>query len=325
MEAAPQKTILIFGISSFVGSNIAEFLKRDFRIVGTYHKNRIAIPGVMTIPCNVLVKEEVQRAIFATRPDYTIYCAGLSSITECASRIEPAEALNTNGLFNVAEFCQRYRSQVVYISSNFVFSGEDKRYLEVDIPDANSLYGKTQASAEFYIQKTLLNYLVFRCCRLYGRGAAPSNLTWFESLQNQLALKNTVKFDDYLKVGFLDVYYLALLLKISFEKGVSNRLFQVSSQNLMTFYEFANLYAETFNDSKAFISRAQWKFPYLKGSSVISFNDHMKFELDISNIEGFSRFKMPTIEESIALTHKRLNGQQAKSNSRKRTDGISFI
>jgi len=38
------KTILIFGISSFVGSNLAFFLKEDFRIVGTYKKNYVKKP-----------------------------------------------------------------------------------------------------------------------------------------------------------------------------------------------------------------------------------------------------------------------------------------
>lgn len=325
MEVKQKKTILIFGISSFVGSNLAEYLKKDFRVVGTYYKSRVTIPGVLTLPCNVLAKEEVQLVLYSVKPDFTIYSVGLSSLYSCSMKEGLAEALNTSGLFNVAEYCQRYKSQVVYLSSNFVFAGEQRRYLEMDIPDSNNLYGKTQASAEFYIQKTLLNYLVLRCCRLYGRGVNPRNPTWFESLQSEIAQHKTVKYDDYLRVGFLDVYYLAMILKICFEKGASNRLFQVSTQDIMTFYQFAECYSEVFNESKGFVSKSKWKFPYLKSGALMTLVDEMGYDLDIGNIEGFTRLKMPTIKESLQLTYKRFNGQGARSQSKKRTEGINFI
>ena len=35
----------------------------------------------------------------------------------CQYTIEYADALNSGGLFNVTEFCQRYKSQICYISS----------------------------------------------------------------------------------------------------------------------------------------------------------------------------------------------------------------
>ena len=207
LNQPPRKTVLIFGISSLVGSNLAEFLKKDYKVVGTYYNNPIRIPGVLTVRCNVLTKEEVQLVVYAFKPDVTIYAVGLSSLQECADREGLAEALNTSGLFNVSEYCQRYKSQVCYISSSFVFAGENKSYMEMDIPDASSVYGKTQASAEFYIQKTLLNYLIFRCCRLYGRGANENKKNWFEKMQYNLARHQNVKMDGSLRVGFLDIYY----------------------------------------------------------------------------------------------------------------------
>ena len=145
------KTILIVGISSFVGSNLAEFFKKDYRVVGTYHKTPVRVSGIHTIPCDVLKKDEVQFALFTFKPDYTIYCVGLTNLAFCHEAPEYADALNTMGLFNISESCMRYKSQLIYISSAFVFGGENKRYLEMDIPDSLTTYGKTKASAEFYI------------------------------------------------------------------------------------------------------------------------------------------------------------------------------
>ena len=39
-----RKTVVIFGVSSFVGSNLAYFLKDHFRVIGTYNLNKVEIP-----------------------------------------------------------------------------------------------------------------------------------------------------------------------------------------------------------------------------------------------------------------------------------------
>ena len=119
-NSASQKVILIFGISSFVGSNLAEVLKKDFKVVGTYFNNPVSIKGVVTFPCDVLKKDDVQMALYTFRPDLTIYAAGLNSISDCDENVDYADALNSGGLFNVTEFCQRYKSQICYLSSCYV-------------------------------------------------------------------------------------------------------------------------------------------------------------------------------------------------------------
>ena len=151
-----KKTVVIFGISSFVGSNIAEFLKKYYKIIGTYYSNRISIDGVLTIPCDVLNKDEVRLVMLAFKPDIAIYCIGMSSVVECQENEDLADALNTGGLVNVIEFSQRYKTQVCYLSSAHVFGGENKKYTEMDIPDASTTYGNMVASSEFYIQKIVL-------------------------------------------------------------------------------------------------------------------------------------------------------------------------
>ena len=71
------RTVLIFGVNSFLGSNLAEILRRDFKVIGTYHKNPVSLPGILTLPCDVLAKDEVQLIIYAFKPDITIYAEGV--------------------------------------------------------------------------------------------------------------------------------------------------------------------------------------------------------------------------------------------------------
>lgn len=323
-EGKELKTVLIFGVSSFVGSNLAELLKKDYKVIGTYNKTKVQIPGVLSIPCDVLAKEEVQMIFFAFKPDFAIYCVGLSSLIQCAMHEDRADALNTSGLFTVTEYAQRYKSKICYISSNYVFAGEDKNYMEMDIPDSNTVYGKTQASAEFYIQKTSLNYVIFRCCKLYGKSLSPIRTTWFEGLQKSILRKKRMNCDDSLQVGFLDVSYLAMIIKMSFEKRVTNRLFQVCSEDVTTYYKFAQEYCKIFDEGADLVSKGKWPFPYSTSGSS-SFIENLTYQMDISNLEGYLRVKMPTIKESLEFTLKRLHGGQSKSKKGSQGEGIKFI
>ena len=321
-----RKTILIIGINSFLGSNLAEFFKKDYRVVGTYHKNNQRLSGVLALPCDVLNKDEVQLVLYAFKPDIVLYCVGLTSLKDCADMPNTSDALNSAGLFNVAEIAPRYGSRVVYFSSQYVFSGINKNYNEMDNADISTHYGKSQASSEFYLQKSSLNYLIIRCSKLYGRGASPLRDTWFELLQRKIKNNQSAVYDNYVQQGFVDIYYLGMVLKMCIDKNISNRLIHFSTQDSMSFYEFARNYAEVFNESDGLINSGKWHFPILKSSSVERVNEHLYYKLDVLNLEGLLKIKMPTIRESLELTLKRFNGNKNPSKGIvNKSEGLSFI
>lgn len=324
-EEKQLKTILIIGVSSFLGSNLAEYLKRDFRIIGTYYKNPVKIKGVLTLPMNIQKKDEVQRVLFSFKPDFTLYCAGMNGIVDCSKNVDRCDSLNTNGLITVSEYCQRYKSQICYLSTCHVFSGEEKKYIEMDMPDANTSYGKSQMAAEFYIQKTSLNYVIFRTCRLYGRSLKEENQNFFETLQKELFLGNQVTCDDKVLTGYMDVYYIAAMIKIAFDKEVKNRLFQVSTKDILSPYEFAQIYAEVFGQDKSMIHKGKWSYPVLRGLGS-SISEKLFLQMDMSNIEGFLSIKLPSIKESLEFTYTRLNGPTDKNKkSSNKAESIKFI
>ena len=237
-----------------------------------------------------------------------------------------SDALNSAGLFNVAELAPRYGARIVYFSSQYVFSGLNKNYNEMDNPDVITQYGKAQASSEFYLQKSSLNYLILRCCNLYGRGIAPLKNTFFEQLQKNVKNNQGVVYDNFVHQGFLDVYYLGMILKMCIDKNVTNRLVHLSSQDTMTHFEFAKLYCEVFKESDGLINNGKWLFPIAKGSSLEKIEEHLYYKLDVLNIEGLLKIKMPTITESMEFTFKRFNGSKdAHKAVKNKGEGISFI
>ena len=305
------RTICIFGLSSMVGSGLAEFFRRDFRVVGTYHKNRVHMPGVLALPCNVLAKGEVQSILHAFKPDYTVYAVGLSSLEACHENEQLAEALNTMGFFHVTEACQRYKSQICYVSSAFVFQGGSKRYLEVDMPDAVTVLGKTQAVSEFYIQKSPLNCLVFRCCRLYGRAINPMTPSgFFEMVERSVDLGEKAGYDDDLLAGFLDVHYLGMVMKMCFDGGIVNRLLHVSSKDAATHLGFVRAYCDVFERSGDNAAGIKWPFPVIKNQEAPKVPS---FRLNVANAEGFLDIRFPSVRESLEFTRKRLRGRSSET------------
>lgn len=321
-----RKTILIIGINSFLGSNLAEFFRKDYRVVGTYHKRTQQMPGILSLPCDVLVKDEVQLVLYAFKPDIVLYCVGLTSLNDCAEMPNASDALNSAGLFNVAELAPRYGARVIYFSSQFLFSGANKNYNEMDNADVITHYGKSQASSEFYLQKSSLNYLIFRCGKLYGRGLSPLRDSWFELLQKNIKNNQAIVYDDFVHQGFIDVYYLGLVLKMCIDKNVANRLIHFSSQDICTHYEFAKTYAEIFRESDGLINKGKWNIPILKSSSIERVAEHLHYKLDVLNIEGLLKIKMPTVRESLEFTFRRFQGSKAAVKGvTNKGEGVSFI
>lgn len=298
-----KKTVLIFGISSFVGSNLAIELGDEFRIVGTYHKTPVEIPGTTCYPCDVLKKDYVSNLISRIKPDFTIYAVGVSSLTDCKLNPKKADALNSAGAVNVCNSSDRYSSKFIYLSSSYVLGGDDQLYKEGDTPFPVTAYGNTLSSTEFYIQRSCLNYLIIRSAPLYGRSYGTKHPNWFEIVQAALAQERAVLADDNVVTGYLDVVILGRILKSFLNSAVTNRLFQISSRDFLTRYEFARMIARTFKKNEELVQKSSVNFPAndKKGSNVFS------FKMDTSNAETFLNVTMPSVEESLHLTFKRLS------------------
>ena len=321
-----KRTIVIFGVSSFVGSNLAMFLKENYRVIGTYYQYRVVIPGVLTVPCDILSRDGIQMVLYTFKPDITIYAAGLSSIEHCSNYEKYADALNTGGVFNTVSFTERYKSKLIYLSSAYIFSGENKLNHENDTPLPNTVLGKTKASSEFYIQKSCLNYVVFRCCNFYGRSLNPRQVNWFERMERKLFKSDQVGMDSKIIIGFLDIYYLAEAIKVVIEENITNRLFQISSSDSMTHFDFTKLYLEIFRQNVALVKKSNWDFRELD-SPVVDLGDADKYYymLDTENIEYSLGLKLPSIRESLEATYKGFGGGVQSSRSSKKTGDITFI
>lgn len=319
-----KKTVMIFGLSSFIGSSLADQLKDKYRVIGTYFTNPVEIPGILSLKCDVHSKDLVQKLVLLFKPDICIYAVGLTDLSACQEFPKVADALNTAGVFNVAMASERYHAKFIYFSSCYIFSGEDIIFRENETPTPSSVYGSTMAAAEFFIQRSCLNYIIYRCCPVFGRSYNYQDLKWAEVIEKQEFLGQKLICDTKVYTGFIDVCSLAEYVEKGIELDITNKLIQVSSSDLMNRYEFAKLYIEKFGGNTGILSKGDWDFPRTENQMALqNVGEELRFTLDIFNIQKEFGVTMPTIEQSIERYQRSLEG--SIKTKKKATGGVQFI
>ena len=105
------------------------------------------------------------------KPEVIIHAAAMTDVDGCEHDPDMAYRVNVLGTRNVAVAAQQSDSAMVYISTDYVFSGDKSApYWEYDQPDPLSVYAKTKWIGEQLTRHLLCRYYVVRTAWLYGRG-----------------------------------------------------------------------------------------------------------------------------------------------------------
>lgn len=111
-------------------------------------------------------------AIFgAFRPELVIHCAAYTDVDGCARNPELALRVNAFGSQNVALACRQLGADLVHISTNEVFSGDDPAgYYEWSPLKPINPYATSKAAAENYVRQILPNHYIVRIAWLFAAG-----------------------------------------------------------------------------------------------------------------------------------------------------------
>ena len=114
---------------------------------------------------------KVFKVIKEVKPNIVINCAAYNLVDKAESFPAEAIAVNTLGVANLAFACADVKAILVHYSTDYVFDGTKVGfYTEDDQTNPLNEYGKSKLFGEFFIQKVLENYLIFRVSWVYGEG-----------------------------------------------------------------------------------------------------------------------------------------------------------
>ncbi|MBJ7339063.1 dTDP-4-dehydrorhamnose reductase [Mycolicibacterium sp.] len=107
--------------------------------------------------------------------DVVINCAAYTKVDQAESDETGARAVNAAGAENVAHACARAGTELIHVSTDYVFSGdfgdESPRPYEIDDQtDPVSVYGRTKLEGEFEVLSAMPNAHIVRTAWIFSGG-----------------------------------------------------------------------------------------------------------------------------------------------------------
>lgn len=207
-------------------------------------------------------KEEVFDRILKFEPELLINCIALVDLQACEKNQTLARQLNVEVAGTLSAFCCKSEIDFVHISSDQVFSGEQKiPYTEQDTTNPVNFYGQSKLLAESLILDTNPKALVVRT-NFVGFRDVPGRPTFAEWLfQALMTGEKIMLFEDYV-TSSIHVDFLSQLIFEAHQMRVRG-LWHLASHDAVSKYRFGEMLARESELDFSHVSKGR-----LKGSGL---------------------------------------------------------
>jgi dTDP-4-dehydrorhamnose reductase len=163
--------LLITGAKGQLGTqliNILKNMKSELGPINSAYKN-IEVVGIDIDDLDISNLIQVREYLNKIKPDVIINSAAFTNVDGCEANIDLAFKANSLGPRNLAIVSEEIGAKLLHISTDYIFSGVGTvPYKEYDLPDPQSVYGKTKLQGEEYVKQFSSKYFIIRTAWLYG-------------------------------------------------------------------------------------------------------------------------------------------------------------
>lgn len=185
----PLKKIFITGAGGMLGSDLVRHLHGPFEVLGA------GITAASHLSCSYYQFDLTDFSIAASKvkpfaPQLIFHCAAFTDVD--AYERDPEKHLRENAALveSMVKLSNQTGALLIFFSTDYVFDGKKQgEYLESDPLNPKSVYGKSKAEAETYIQKNAAHYAIFRISWLYGTYGKSFPRTIWEKSKTQNLFK----------------------------------------------------------------------------------------------------------------------------------------
>lgn len=156
--------VLVTGVSGQLGYAVSKALL----------EHKIATLGVDIVDFDIRNKTETERAIMQYRPTGIIHCAAYTAVDNAEEDRNKCYEINVTGTANVASVCKMIGAKMMYISSDYVFSGygNSEPHQVEDETNPVNWYGETKLEGEKNIQIQLKEFFIVRSSWAFGKNGS---------------------------------------------------------------------------------------------------------------------------------------------------------
>jgi len=166
------KRIMVSGSNGLLGQKITDLslLDPEIELIATsVGPNRHPIKsGYIYEALDILDTQSLNDLVIKYHPDAIIHTAAMTNVDACELDHEKCYSLNVTSVENLIKVCQKHYIQLVHLSTDFIFDGEDGPYTENAKPNPLSYYGQTKLESELILQKSSCNWAILRTIIVYG-------------------------------------------------------------------------------------------------------------------------------------------------------------
>jgi len=176
----------------------------------------------------------------------------MTNVDKCEQEKALASMVNMEGTRNIAEQSKKYNFFMIYVSTDYVFSGTKGLYKETDETNPINNYGLTKLKGEKIVKKLLKEWCIVRPSVIYGSTPAAGKVNFALWLIQNLRQKEAVKIiTDQWVSPTLNTNLAEMILEIT-ERRL-NGIYHLAGATSLNRYKFAQLIADTFNLQKTLI------------------------------------------------------------------------
>lgn len=250
--------ILITGANGLLGQNAAkQFVNAGYDVFAT-GRGASRLPSFdrpyTYLDIELTDRNRVFGEVVSIHPDVILHTAAMAQPDDCEMNQAACYDSNVNATKYLADVAETIGARLIFLSTDFIFSGESGPYKEEDIPAPVNYYGQTKWEAEQYVMQGKVNWAIVRTVLVYGnilKGTRSNIVTW---VKDNLEKKRQIKVvsDQIRTPTFVEdlVYGIQLIIEKE-KKGI----YHISGKEVLTPFDIAVQVTDYFGLDKSLMER----------------------------------------------------------------------
>ncbi len=279
--------VLVTGVKGQLGYDVVrELQKRGHEAV-----------GVDIDEMDITDAAAVERVMTEVQPDAVIHCSAYTAVDRAEEDIEICRRVNVDGTENIAQICKKLNCKMLYLSTDYIFSGDGERPWEPD-DEASPLnaYGQSKYDGELVLKKYVEKYFIVRISWVFGINGNNFIKTMLRLGRENGAVKVV---DD--QIGSPTYTYDLARLLVDMIESDRYGAYHATNEGICSWYEFAKeIFRAAGMDNVSVTPVKSGEFPVKAKRPK---NSRMSKEKLVTN--GFSL--LPAWQDAVARYIKELN------------------
>lgn len=232
-----------------VGSNLSkELTKTNHTVLATGRFENRLPPSYLHEKfqyrsLDITEKEQVMDIVIGFKPDLIIHGAAMTQVDECEEKKMLSYKTNVEATDHLILAAEEINARYCYLSTDFVFSGDNGPYMEDDETGPVNYYGMTKELAEQHIMQSNLSWTIIRTILLYGKADHLNRSNFIYWVKENLEANKPIRVvADQIRTPTYIPDLTKAIIDMA-EKG-SQGLYHISGKEVMSPYEMSLVIAQ---------------------------------------------------------------------------------